>query len=354
MVIKQYLELSNKLNKTPSTSDMKRERKSNKDFPTIYWIRKYFETGNNLAKQCGLQQNKRNLELLDINKIKSLRIYLRNFSIKWKNDTVEYWNGLSCISGDKYDVVHHDYSFSDIIDEIFKITGLNKSNNVDNYSKEELSEITKLCEELHYKHGLGYCLTNSEHNELHSIYKYNANGKMKEFIDYKLHNKPIKLDALSDFILNKEIIILKSEFEKIISIPNYSGKKVLLVLLIFSKIFSDVNGEFYAPYSLIQEFNISDGTISKYKKYLVENNLLIERKELDKNIRFVKCIYNVNIFNDYSTNEYVSLNPNRDLNLIIFYCLNSFYKDKKIIKNLIPDYHYRNYLKYIKDNKDIV
>lgn len=343
-IIEQYLIFAKKLNKTPSVNDIKAERKINPDFPSMYWIKKHFKTSNNLAKQCGLEQNKRNLELISERNVKSLRVFLRNYCTKWRRDSIEYWKELSCVSGKKYDVVHHDYSFSNIMDEIFEVTGLMKSNSIDNYSQEELLKMGEICESLHYKHGLGYCLTNSEHKEIHSLWGYDASGKMKEYIEYKKNNKEINNQSAFDILNNSEIIIFQNEIESMLKLPNFLCQKTFFILLMFNKVFSNINNEFYLPYSQIRKNHISGSSFTKYKKYLLDNDYLYERKVVDKKI---KNIYKLNVQSDINSNNIV-LKINEDINYMIFYCIYKFYKEKKIIKTILSRRNYSLYNKYYK------
>lgn len=117
---------------------------------------------------------------------------LRNSTIdKWRNNSIEASNGKCIISKQPYECVHHIYGFSFILNEVLEITGIELKEKISDYSDEEIIKLKNTCLELHYKHGLGVCLTNDIHEEFHKIYGYGDNTKeqFEEFINNTINRK---------------------------------------------------------------------------------------------------------------------------------------------------------------------
>jgi hypothetical protein len=93
----------------------------------------------------------------------------------------------SVISQDKFEVIHHLYSFNKIISETLEILDLPIYEEINFYSNTELEQIINVCLDLHYKYGLGVCLTEEEHSIFHKIYGRDCNTpeQFEEYIKLK-------------------------------------------------------------------------------------------------------------------------------------------------------------------------
>lgn len=110
--------------------------------------------------------------------------YLRHNIEEWKRDTRIKYNDKCDITQNKSEIVHHIYSFNKILAEIFESTGLSIHYNICDYTEEELKLLKKECLRLHYKYGLGVCLTNEIHEQFHSIYGY-GNNTFEQYEEFK-------------------------------------------------------------------------------------------------------------------------------------------------------------------------
>lgn len=109
--------------------------------------------------------------------ITNISAFLRNKIFPWVADTIKEQHGKCIISGADSDVVHHIHGFSLIRDETFSSTGIDVRKSVSDYSEYELKLLSEKCLQLHYKYGLGACLTEALHKEFHEEYGYGDNTK---------------------------------------------------------------------------------------------------------------------------------------------------------------------------------
>ena len=104
----------------------------------------------------------------------SLEHYLRTNNVKWKKESMANCNYKCILSGKRFDVIHHLYSFN----LIFQDT-INKYNfeikEVSDYSNEELHLISDAFLAEQALHPLGVCITEEIHRHFHSIYGYGFN-----------------------------------------------------------------------------------------------------------------------------------------------------------------------------------
>ena len=112
--------------------------------------------------------------------ITQINDYLREHINSWRNDSMKYCNYKSDISGQYYDIIiHHiNKNFSEIVKETLAILNL-EPKQINEYTLEELNNITETCEKLHYKYGLGICITKEEHILFHKIYGRENNTKQQ-------------------------------------------------------------------------------------------------------------------------------------------------------------------------------
>lgn len=100
----------------------------------------------------------------------NLIYYLRRHIDLWRQDSIKMCNYKCIISNNRFDIIHHLYSFNNIVDELLNILKIPLHLNVSNYTEEQLDLFKSKCLELHYKYGFGVCLTEELHKEFHKIY----------------------------------------------------------------------------------------------------------------------------------------------------------------------------------------
>ena len=116
--------------------------------------------------------------------IAPLRHLLRNRIGEWRRQSIDNANGKCAITGEKYDVVHHLYSFNTILIDALNELNINLRNKVSDYSSEEIELLSNKVIELHKKHPLGVCLTKETHSLFHSLYGYGYNTP-EQFEEFK-------------------------------------------------------------------------------------------------------------------------------------------------------------------------
>lgn len=144
---------------------------------------------------CGSDKNSRENHFGWKGGVSPIYNYLRGEIRSWKKETIIKNNYKCDITGNRFDVVHHLYSFNKILIETLSNTNIDLRDKVEDYTDEELSIITKECLSLHNKYGVGVCLCKEEHDLFHSIYGYGGNTP-EQYYEFK--EKRLKQ-------LNKEI-----------------------------------------------------------------------------------------------------------------------------------------------------
>ncbi len=131
---------------------------------------------NGVTQSCGCLQREIARSIIGSNHPQwkgTTRIYayLRNNIKIWKYDSMKNCYYKCIISNEKINWdIHHLYSFSKIVDETIKLSGLPIYEEINLYTNEELKLLIDICLELHYKYGLGVCISKELHYEFHSIY----------------------------------------------------------------------------------------------------------------------------------------------------------------------------------------
>lgn len=117
--------------------------------------------------------------------ISSIHEYLRKRLIKWKNDSMKYSNFKCILTGDNFDVIHHQYGFDLILQQALNETKLELKENISNYSDSELKNLENKCLEIHYRYPLGVCLRADVHNLFHELYGRGSNTP-EQFEEFKI------------------------------------------------------------------------------------------------------------------------------------------------------------------------
>lgn len=151
---------------------------------------KWMATWSNLSKGSGCPECAR-LSRSGSNSVEwkggitPLYNHLRNVAItQWKKDSMESCDYECVITGGRFDVIHHLTNYNQILQETLDIARLEIYDKVKEYTDIELKLLEDTCLGLHYKHGLGVCLTEDMHKEFHRIYGYTKNTK-EQFEEFK-------------------------------------------------------------------------------------------------------------------------------------------------------------------------
>lgn len=92
-------------------------------------------------------------------------------SIKdWKKDSISKCNGKCVITGKPSNIVHHKYGYRKIVLEALSLLKLDVRYSLYDYDDIDIKRIRDKVKELHYKHGLGVCLSKEMHYLYHSEY----------------------------------------------------------------------------------------------------------------------------------------------------------------------------------------
>lgn len=153
----------------------------------------------------GIQEQRRKLGIYYLNKdysgYENIIKFLRGHIQEWKNKSLEDCNYQCVLTGSKDFQIHHLYSFNMIVKETFEILeqkGLLKTNNIEDYSKEELDGVLKIFLEIHNNYPLGVCVRNDIHDLFHKIYGSGGNTEIQWELfvaDYKQHKYDTQLAA---------------------------------------------------------------------------------------------------------------------------------------------------------------
>ena len=108
---------------------------------------------------------------------------LRSDTKDWFNESMKFCNYKCVITGEKFDNIHHTTSFRDIVNEVFKITGIEVKQKVCDYSKEEFDRLRDVLKELHVLYGYGACVNKEVHKLFHDNYGYTKFSPF-DFLDF--------------------------------------------------------------------------------------------------------------------------------------------------------------------------
>lgn len=138
---------------------------------------------------------------IDITSIKSytsLSRYLRGQLTDWKNRSMENCNWQCVVTGSKKFDIHHLYSFNTILSKFMSKYQFEEKD-LSDYTKDELSNITKLFLEEHDKYPLGVCVCRELHDLFHRQYSKMCNTPEQwyQFVD------DYKNGVYNDFLKDK-------------------------------------------------------------------------------------------------------------------------------------------------------
>lgn len=102
--------------------------------------------------------------------ISEISDFLRSQIDEWKFESLKFYNSKCLITANTNDlIIHHLYPFSQLVKDTFEELKLKIKKSINQYTKDELKQISDKCLELHYKQGFGIPLQNNIHKLLHSM-----------------------------------------------------------------------------------------------------------------------------------------------------------------------------------------
>jgi|GEM_PF-1257695 len=119
--------------------------------------------------------------------ITPLHNYLRQHILQWKKDSILFYNGKCVLTNNTTTIVHHLYSFNLILQELIQELKLDMDFTkikVEDLPDDQLKLLKDRCLELHYKYGLGVCLSDNVHKLFHSLYSY-GNNIPEQFTEFQ-------------------------------------------------------------------------------------------------------------------------------------------------------------------------
>lgn len=108
---------------------------------------------------------------------------LRSDTKDWFNESMEFCNYKCVITGEEFDNVHHTTAFRDIVDEVFKLTGIEVKQQVCDYSEDEFKHLRDELKDLHIIYGFGACINKDVHKLFHDNYGYTKFSPY-DFLDF--------------------------------------------------------------------------------------------------------------------------------------------------------------------------
>lgn len=113
-----------------------------------------------------------------------MRDFMDDKLTEWKKLSMEKSNYCCVVTGDRFDHIHHLYSFSSIVENVLLELGFEDSSKMTyDYSSEELNIISKKIIEKHWEYPLGVCLRKDIHMKFHSLYG-KSNNTPEQFYDF--------------------------------------------------------------------------------------------------------------------------------------------------------------------------
>ena len=179
--------------------------------------------------------------------IAPLNTYLREFINIWKKDSMVNCNYKCVITGGKFNVIHHLYSYNKILKETLDESKLPIHQEIKYYTKEELEYLKDILIRKHYEYPLGICLCKVIHGLYHNLYGDDNTPEQFEEFKTRYNSGEFKDIIIEDNILEKidifklsKGLIVKSYLGmcKLISAKvKYGSEKIRLQLLEWEKYF---------------------------------------------------------------------------------------------------------------------
>lgn len=108
---------------------------------------------------------------------------LRSDTKDWFDKSMEFCKYKCVITGGEFDNVHHTTAFHDIVDEVFKLTGIEVKEKVYDYTDEDFQKLRNVLKDLHIQYGYGACINKNVHKLFHDNYGYTKFSPF-DFLDF--------------------------------------------------------------------------------------------------------------------------------------------------------------------------
>lgn len=126
--------------------------------------------------------------------------YIRGQIWDWKKKSMKLCEYKCIFTGSKNFHIHHLYGVSNILKDVFENNNIKEKAELDDYTKDELSNIVDLFLKEQDKYPLGVCLSPDIHSLFHSLYGryYNTPEQWYRF------EKNYRLGMYDNYIINKQ------------------------------------------------------------------------------------------------------------------------------------------------------
>lgn len=116
--------------------------------------------------------------------ITPLHNFMRDKIVEWKKESARAYNYKCIITGDGDFIIHHLFSFANILRETMEELQLPFNDKINEYTDKELKAIEELLIRKHFEYGLGIPLSKETHEEFHKIYGKGDNtpSQFEEFL----------------------------------------------------------------------------------------------------------------------------------------------------------------------------
>lgn len=157
------------------------------------------EMATNLSKSLtGLINKRCSLGLLRTKEhscYKNIYDFLRKNNSFWKEESMKHCKYRCVLTNNRFDDIHHIYSFNLIISEVIEALNLDLTKSIDDFSKEELQQILEFFRHIQNKYPLGVCLSKDIHILFHNLYGY-GNTTVFEWNEFVFNYKNNKYNHL--------------------------------------------------------------------------------------------------------------------------------------------------------------
>jgi len=187
---------------TPNVNILMKCQKENNKHPD-YKISPNSFTRDRGCPECGLESKSGKNAYQWKGGITALNHWLRKIITQWNKDSIANCNYKCILTGGKFDVVHHLKGFELIVKETLSELNLPVHSTLSEYNVEDLQLIKDKCLELHYRYGLGVCLSEELHILFHSVQGRGGNTP-EQFYEFQENYKNGVYDNL---ILNNKLAI---------------------------------------------------------------------------------------------------------------------------------------------------
>jgi len=187
---------------TPNVNILIKCQKENNKHPD-YKITPNLFTRDRGCPGCGIESKSGENAYQWKGGITALNHCLRKIITQWNKDSIANCNYKCILTGGKFHVVHHLKGFELLIKETLSELELPVHSTLSEYNVEELQLIKDKCLELHYKYGLGVCLSESLHKLFHAKFG-RGNNTPEQFYEFQ---ENYKNGVYDNTILSNKLVV---------------------------------------------------------------------------------------------------------------------------------------------------